>query len=126
MARGGLGRQMRADAAILVALFLVVQAFAAGFAGGARADTALAGLDVICAGDGSSGSASGSPAGDLLHLADCCTLGCPMIGGLPPAAAAPLHHPPGVASEKAGLRHDASPVRRAELAPLNTRAPPRV
>jgi hypothetical protein len=70
------------EAALTVALFLVVQAFVSGLSIGARADT-LNPTGVLCLGAGSTTGDSSSDPASLIHLTDCCTLGCPMLGGLP-------------------------------------------
>lgn len=123
MMRVGKHGLWRRDAALIVALFLVVQALVSGFATGARAAEPAFAQDVIC-GTLSPARAADAPAG-LVHLLDCCTLGCPMVG----AAAPPPAHPPlsrsalaiVVASQPAST-HEGG--RRFELAPVLSRAPP--
>ncbi|SHE77395.1 hypothetical protein SAMN02745157_0908 [Kaistia soli DSM 19436] len=110
---------------MLVALFLVVQALFSGVAAGARADVSLSG-DVICSSSG--GWSVAGPAGqpsDRTHLVDCCTLGCPMLGGAVPGPVAfspPVHiH---VLATLGAPASDHAVLVRAELAPLRSRAPP--
>jgi hypothetical protein len=113
----------RRDAALIVALFLVVQALVSGFATGARAAAPVLPADVIC-GTLSPDRATGAQAG-LVHLLDCCTLGCPMVGAAAPSPA----HPP-LARSLPVILVAAQPVAiggsgpRFELAPVLSRAPP--
>ena len=113
----------RRDAALIVALFLVVQALVSGFATGARASEPALSRDVIC-GTLSPDRGTDAPSG-LVHLLDCCTLGCPMVGAAAPAPA----HPP-LARKVAGIFVAAQPASpgasgpRFELAPVHSRAPP--
>lgn len=113
----------RRDAAVIVALFLVVQALVSGFATGARAAAPMLPADVIC-GTLSPGQPNDAPAG-LVHLLDCCTLGCPMVGAAAPSPA----HPP-LARSLPAILVAALPVTiggsgpRFELAPVLSRAPP--
>ncbi|HWJ75378.1 MAG TPA: hypothetical protein VNX29_19630 [Kaistia sp.] len=110
---------------MLVALFLVIQALLSGLATGAQAEIALR-SDVICGSAGASSSAApaGQPA-NRTHLVDCCTLGCPMIGGAVPGPVALVL--PGTLHELAVLQapvSEQSGLERSELAPLRSRAPP--
>ena len=110
------------DTALIVALFLVVQAFVSGLSIGARAETLPAGT-ILCLGSGGVASAD-DPARAGLHLIDCCTLGCPMLGGaLPQPASAALPATIVKAAETAvfAAEHLSG---RSELAPLHSRAPP--
>jgi hypothetical protein len=113
------------EVTLLVALLLVVQAFFSGLSLGGRAEASERG--VLCTTDGGtlSPGRSSNPS-DLAHLIDCCTLGCSMVGGqpLPEAAALPL--PANLVFAHSGRPAGRGvPIVRAELAPLNTRAPPR-
>lgn len=127
MRRRTQARGISADAAIFVALFLVVQALFTGLASGASADVAAAGIGVVCNSGGALGSSPADQADRRVRLADCCTLGCPMLGGTPPSPAAPALHGILAAVPVRTVRlADPPPVQRAELQPLNTRAPPRV
>lgn len=122
MRAGGRGLWRR-DAALIVALFLVVQALVSGFATGARAAEPALSREVIC-GTLAYDRAPDGPAG-LVHLIDCCTLGCPMVGGGVP----PLAHPP-LARSAGAILVTPQPLsaegsgRRFELAPVLSRAPP--
>ena len=113
----------RRDAALIVALFLVVQALVSGFATGARASEPALSRDVIC-GTLSPDRAADAPAG-LVHLLDCCTLGCPMVGAAAPSPA----HPP-LARKAVAILAAEVPASagasgpRFELAPVLSRAPP--
>lgn len=112
------------DTALTIALFLVVQAFLSGLSLGARADT-LDPAGVIC---GSSAPLQRDAGGNSgIHLVDCCTLGCPMVGG----AAAPEPESTPQRLVLAATLENPAPVRehkpgRFELSPLHSRAPPRV
>lgn len=123
MMRAGRRGLWRKDAALIVALFLVVQALVSGFATGVRASEPALSQDVIC-GTLSSDRGSDVPPG-LVHLIDCCTLGCPMVG----ASAPPPAHPP-LARSAPALVVAAVPAStgesgpRFELAPVLSRAPP--
>lgn len=126
MRRTGRSRGLSADTAILVALFLVVQALFSGLATGARANSADSGTTILCGSDRSMRGGAADPLADRSHLIDCCTFGCPMLGGaLPPPVlpALPCH----VAGSQAILIPAASAqlTLRAELAPLRSRAPPK-
>ena len=123
MMRGERRGLWRRDAALIVALFLVVQALVSGFATGARASEPALSRDVIC-GTLSPDRGTDAPSG-LVHLLDCCTLGCPMVGAAAPSPA----HPP-LARSLPAILVAALPVAiggsgpRFELAPVLSRAPP--
>lgn len=112
------------EAALTIALFLVVQAFFSGLSLGARADTLDPSGGVICFGSGSAASDPLPSSQDRSHLVDCCTLGCPMIGGLaaPHTAGAAAPH---VFADAAPAFFAAHLPGRFELSPLRSRAPPR-
>jgi hypothetical protein len=112
------------ETALLVALFLVVQAFFSGLSIGARADTVAPSGAVLCLGNVPASADGPSAPADRDHLADCCTLGCPMLGGLPAPAGAAAMAPPvlaGLAPRFSGEGHKPG---RFELSPLHSRAPP--
>lgn len=112
------------DAALTIALFLVVQAFVSGLSLGARADT-LVPAGAICGSAAPVERDSGGSGG--IHLVDCCTLGCPMVGGA--AAPEPLSAPQRLAlaatMERPAPASEHRPG-RFELSPLRSRAPPRL
>ena len=112
------------DAAIVVALFLVVQALFSGLSLGARADTLALPPGVLCLGAGTAAPDAGGNA-DRTHLVDCCTLGCPMLGGLPLPQPASAPHAPARGSLAGPLELEAHLPGRFELSPLRSRAPPR-
>ncbi|MCX5512493.1 hypothetical protein [Kaistia algarum] len=112
------------EVALTVALFLVVQAFFSGLSIGARADTLGSAGEVLCLGSRSLSAETPSSPSDRDHLADCCTLGCPMLGGLPAPQAAAASVPPVLAGLAARASHEAHQPGRFELSPLHSRAPP--
>ncbi len=115
-------RGVRGEAALLLALLLLIEGLFGGLAIGARADTAAA-FGVICSTDHQSDTAK--PGRHGTALSDCCTLGCPMFGGgLPDTGALTLaipSLPDALAATPAGT---GASLARAELAPLHSRAPP--
>lgn len=120
-----LRRQHRTmDVALILALFLVVQALFSGFSIGARAET-LPAAGVLCLGSGQAAPASDSDPRSGLHLVDCCTLGCPMVGGAaaPEPAGVPLRLTSPRSANLVPVLHAHDPG-RAELSPLRSRAPP--
>ena len=119
-----MNRTWSIEAALFVALFLVVQAFFSGLALGARADVTLSPGETLCLGSGGAATVTPFAPSNRVHLADCCTLGCPMLGGMPAPQAAGLAHPSvlaGLVSAPSGNAHDPG---RFELSPLRSRAPP--
>ncbi|MCX5495466.1 hypothetical protein OSH11_12175 [Kaistia dalseonensis] len=114
------------EVTLLVALLLLVQAFFSGLSIGSKAVAAELATGVLCSTIGTRSAPIEQPAGRN-HLVDCCTLGCSMVGGqpLPETAALPFATARPVAAGLRG-RLDAAGLQRAELAPLHTRAPPRV
>lgn len=111
------------ETALTIALFLVVQAFFSGLSLGARADTFLPANGVICFGSGASASDPLPTTQDRSHLVDCCTLGCPMLGGLPAPQAASATAPRVFADAVPTNAAEHLPG-RFELSPLRSRAPP--
>ncbi|SHG37024.1 hypothetical protein SAMN02745157_4139 [Kaistia soli DSM 19436] len=117
-------RRYSVDVAFVVALFLAVQAFISGAALGARAASPDP-LAILCSTAAVDRSDASAPAGGVAHLVDCCTLGCPMLGGLTPqpvAAPAPSSRVV-IALSKRQPEIWRLPA-RSELAPLVARAPP--
>lgn len=111
---------------LCVALFLLVQAFVSGISIGARAGTPELSLGVICSTIGTKAPNGGQPS-DPTHFNDCCTLGCSMVGGQPLPESATLELPsatPLVLHAPSAAR--SIEVARFELAPLHTRAPPKL
>ena len=113
----------RGEAALLLACLMLIEALFGGLAIGARAETVPPGFTILCSGTVVSGPAL--PGGHGSHIPDCCTLGCPMLGGfLPAAAVADPHVPPALEGPRRLPSGEASTLARAELAPLHSRAPP--
>jgi hypothetical protein len=112
------------EMALTVALFLVVQAFFSGLSIGARADTFASAGDILCLGGRSLSAETPSSPPNRDHLADCCALGCPMLGGLPAPQAAAAAVPRVLAGLAVGASLEAHQPGRFELSPLHSRAPP--
>ena len=120
-------KQGSADAALFMALFLVVQALLAGLATGARAETVPAGFGVICGSGGLTHIGDGDDERSPAHAPDCCSFGCPMVGGaLPPPALATLALVGTVFFVTARVEPASAAEKRAELSPVLSRAPPAV
>ncbi len=118
-------RRPGGEAALLLALVLVVQALFGGLALGAHADTTAARLRILCGTGRTAHADLPAPGGTAASFSGCCTLGCPLQGGfMPPTSARlPLPAAPMLRAEwPAGER---ATSRRAELMPLRSRAPPR-
>lgn len=112
------------DVAFVVALFLAVQAFLSGAALGVRA-AAPDPLAILCSTAVVDRSDASPAGGGLAHLVDCCTLGCPMLGGLVPHPAAAPVAPTRLVVTLSRRQPELWPLpARAELAPLVARAPP--
>jgi len=111
------------ETALTIALFLLVQAFFSGLSLGARADTLDPAAGVICFGSSPSASDPRPTTQDRSHLVDCCSLGCPMIGGLPAPQAAITAAPHVFADIAPAIAAEHLPG-RFELSPLRSRAPP--
>ena len=121
----------RSEAALFVALMLVVQALLSGLSLGlsAAASDNLWQLDasgrIICTRDGGTATTPGEPGTPHHNAADCCTLGCSMVGALTPdlprEAASPLRpsRMPG-----AGIARAEDPLASPGRTPQNPRAPP--
>lgn len=120
------GRQT-VEAAMLVALMLVVQAFFSGLSLGANAAPLQRDAfgQVICTTDGGRLAASEQPGAPAHHPADCCTLGCSMVGAaLPDPFATPRCHPDPVRRLGAALASSEAPSSPILRLPQNPRAPP--
>jgi hypothetical protein len=115
-----------AEAAIFVALMLVVQSLLSGLSLGAQASTLPTDALVICTTDGAR-LAQPSPDGIAHHAGtDCCTLGCSMVGAaLPDLPREPFRFPARVESVVSRTGRDDCPIARVETFPQNPRAPPR-
>lgn len=111
------------DVALAVAIFMVVQALFSGLSLGARADTLAFPPGILCIGAESAAADPGGSA-DRTHLVDCCTLGCPMLGGLPLPQPAAVQAAPALTGHAVPLALTAHLPGRFELSPLRSRAPP--
>ncbi len=113
------------EAALLLALVMVVQALFGGLALAAHADTAAARLRILCSSGRAVHADLPAPGGAPASFSGCCTLGCPLQGGFMPPAATRLPLPAAPAMRADWPAGERASIRRAELMPLNSRAPPR-
>ena len=111
------------DAALAVAIFMVVQALFSGLSLGARADTLPFQPGILCIGAETAAADPGGNA-DRTHLIDCCTLGCPMLGGLSLPQPAAVQAAPALTGHVVPPELTAHLPGRFELSPLRSRAPP--
>ena len=122
-------RRWKTCTALVVAYLLVFQLLILGVAVGAQASAAgPAGPDGILCSSSASHSSEAPAEGDSGHLGQCCTVGCPMLGGLGLVPPLPSHGMPAefaVAFEPAALEAACPDPKRAGSS-FSARAPPAV
>ena len=115
------------EVALVMALLLVLQAFFGGLSLGsmAEAQERIPG-GILCGTTGPDKAGDPLDAADLRHhVADCCVLGCPMGGALPIGESARPEGPTHALSRAPLGRPSSHPaLKRAELLPRRSRAPP--
>ncbi len=126
-----IARRARSEAALFVALMLVVQALLSGLSLGLGAASSdgiwqidASGL-IICTRDGGTATAPGEPGTAHHGSTDCCTLGCSMVGALTPdLPREPAIYPQPSRSLGVSLARIVDPQRQVGHTPQNPRAPP--
>ena len=119
---------MAREAALFVALMLVVQALLSGLSLGlSAAPLERDAAGILCVRDGGTATDQSQPGAPHHSGADCCTLGCSMVGALVPllpADAATYPAPPRAMG--AGVALAKAPPQSEQRSPQNPRAPPRL
>ncbi len=121
----------RSEAALFIALMLVVQALLSGLSLGLSAAPvdSIWQLDasgrIICTRDGGAATTPGEPGTPHHNAADCCTLGCSMVGALTPdLPREAAFHPAPSRVLGTGIQRAEDPRASPGRTPQNPRAPP--